>query len=120
MFPASAKITITKLASLSLTVTNHKYFHKSLFMSLLTSTGLRRRNFKIKDLGKCSEWDRAGSKLTAGREGGLGEGDGGVAEGLQVEASVRVPLQIQRGDDLRGRLLLLRARVRHGFFSGWW
>jgi hypothetical protein len=30
-----------------------------------------------------------------------------------------VALQIQRGDDLRRRLLLLRARERHGL-SGWW
>ena len=53
-------------------------------------------------------------KLTAGRELGGGENDGGVAKGLQVEASVGVALQIQRGDDLRRRLPLLRARERHG------
>ena len=58
-------------------------------------------------------------KLTAGREFGGGENDGGVAKGLQVEASVGVALQIQRGDDLRCRLPLLRARERHGL-SGWW
>lgn len=53
-------------------------------------------------------------KLTAGRESGRGERDGGVAEGLQVEAAVGVALQIQRSHDLRRRLLLLRARERHG------
>ena len=58
-------------------------------------------------------------KLTARRKRGGGEKDGGVAKGLQVEASVGVALQIQRGDDLRRRLPLLRARERHGL-SGWW